>query len=169
MRPSANIRRSTKEDIPSILEIFKSAKQYMRLQGHKSQWGDQYPGEKDIEKDIENGVSFVGIDGEGGIFMTFAFVTGEDPTYKKIWEGEWLNDSPYGTIHRIASNGKSRGVLQFACDYCFEIVDNLRIDTHKDNKAMLKALNDLEFKKCGVIICRDGSPRVAFQKCKVTQ
>ena len=98
--------------------------------------------------------------------MTFAFITGEDPTYKIIREGEWLNDEFYGTIHRIASNGKQRGILKTACDFCFQLVDNIRIDTHKDNLPMLKALKETGFTQCGVINCRDGSPRIAFQKTK---
>lgn len=160
------IRKSTLEDLPYILRIFDSAREYMRFHRNYSQWNDSYPSEKDIFKDILEDHSYVGIDSEGEIIMTFAFIKGEDPTYKNIFDGDWLNKNPYGTIHRIASNGKIPGVLKAACEYCFSETGNLRIDTHKDNYPMLHALNNLGFIKCGIILCRDGSPRIAFQKIK---
>lgn len=138
----------------------------MRLNNNRTQWDGNYPGEIDVLKDISEGHSYVGILPEGEIIMTFAFVKGEDPTYKTIYEGKWLNNEDYGTVHRIASNGKIRGVLKAACNYCFNETRNIRIDTHKDNKPMLNALDKLGFVKCGMILCRDGSPRIAFHKIK---
>lgn len=160
------IRKGVKEDIRNILTIFECARRYMRANNNPLQWNSDYPGETDIIKDMENGNSYVGEDENGKLVMTFAFIIGEDPTYKVIKEGNWLNDAPYATIHRIASNGKTAGVLNCACDYCFQFVDNIRIDTHRDNKPMLKALERLGFQECGIICCRDGSPRMAFQKIK---
>ena len=158
------IRPAEKEDIKAILEIFNSARQYMRANNNISQWVNGYPGKKDIEGDIDQGDCYVGEDHEGKIFMTFAFIIGNDPTYRVIKDGNWLNDNPYGTIHRIASNGRFSGVLEMACNFCIQVIDNIRIDTHKDNLPMLKALEKLGFEKCGIINCRDGSPRIAFQK-----
>ena len=149
-----------------MLEIFAKAKAFMRANNNSSQWADGYPDKEDILKDIKGGYSYVGEDETGELVMTFAFIEGEDPTYKEI-EGQWLNDEYYGTIHRIASNGKVRGVLKQACDFCFRKVDNLRIDTHKANTPMLNALQNLGFQRCGIIICRDGTPREAFQKLLV--
>lgn len=160
------IRKSNKDDIPRMLEIFDSAKKYMVSKGNPNQWSGPYPTAQDISKDIDEGVSFVGLDEKGNIVMTFAFILGEDLTYKVITGGSWINDDPYGTIHRIASDGSERGVVKRACDFCFDLIDNIRIDTHEDNQPMQKALNDLGFKYCGVIICRNGTPRVAFQKTK---
>lgn len=159
-----HIRKTRREDIPDILKIFHSAREYMRKNNNFSQWDNEYPGLKDVENDILENSSFVGTGDNEEILMYFAFIKGEDPTYKTILNGSWLNDEYYGTIHRIASNGKSRGVLKAACDYCFQFVNNIRIDTHEDNKPMLKALSDLGFSRCGIIYCRDGSPRIAFQK-----
>lgn len=158
------IRPGERKDIEEILEIFNSARKYMRANNNWSQWSDNYPGESDIEADIKNGNCFVGVDSDGRIFMTFAFILGEDPTYEIIKDGQWLNHKPYGTVHRIASNGKFSGVLQKACEFGFRKIDNIRIDTHEDNAPMLKALENLGFVECGVINCRDGSPRLAFQK-----
>ena len=161
---AVKVRKSREEDLPEILKIFSSAIKYMRLNGNFSQWSDTYPGATHILQDISQGVSYVGVNESGNIVMTFAFILGDDPTYKEIRDGEWLNDSPYGTIHRIASNGEERGMLKTACEYCFNFTDNIRIDTHEDNIPMQKALKDLDFIFCGEISCRDGSPRLAFQK-----
>ncbi|MCH5226429.1 MAG: GNAT family N-acetyltransferase [Muribaculaceae bacterium] len=160
------IRRSTIEDIDNIISIFDSAKKYMRANNNFSQWSDGYPDKEIIRMDIENGNSFVGENCSGELVFTFAFIKGEDPTYNRI-KGEWINDNPYGTIHRIASNGKARGVLKRSCEFCFSQIENIRIDTHQDNGPMLKALSNLGFQKCGEIICRDGTPRIAFQKLKI--
>lgn len=167
MEKPIKIRKSTLEDVPDILKIFECARKFMRLNNNLSQWSDSYPSEIDVLKDISNGQGYVGVNKEGKIVMTFAFIKGEDPTYKTIYEGKWLNNDEYGTIHRIASNGKCRGVLKSACEYCFTETCNIRIDTHQDNSPMIKALDNLGFIKCGIIMCRDGSPRIAFQKIKI--
>lgn len=78
------IRKSKEEDIKSILEIFESAKEFMRKNGNYSQWGENYPGEQDILNDISKGNSYVGCDMEEEIVMTFAFILGNDPTYTNI-------------------------------------------------------------------------------------
>lgn len=157
------IRKSKLDDIEKILDIFKIARKFMRDNHNFNQWNQEYPGEKDIMRDIINGHSFLGENNDGEIVMAFAFIIGEDPTYKKIYNGTWLNDEVYGTIHRIASNGKVKGVLKAACDFSFKFVDNIRIDTHEDNLPMRNALKKLGFMECGIINCRDGSPRLAFQ------
>ncbi len=96
--------------------------------------------------------------------MVFTFIIGEDPTYKEIENGAWLNDKPYGTIHRIASSGRQGGMLKASVRYCAQMIDNIRIDTHADNGPMQNALHRLNFTFCGIIYVADGSPRLAFQK-----
>lgn len=163
---SIKIRKSELKDIDSLLEIYRSAVRYMRKNNNNSQWNGDYPGRPHLIEDINNGNGYLGINEEGLIVMTFAFILGDDPTYRIIRAGEWLNNKPYGTIHRLASNGTERGVLKTVCDYCFQLTENIRIDTHKDNYPMQKALQESGFVKCGEITCRDGSPRIAYQKIR---
>lgn len=158
----SKIRKGTLNDVDEILRIFSSAKEYMKKTGNLTQWSGSYPDREIIEEDITNGTNYVGEDETGKIVMTFTFITGEDPTYLEI-DGGWLNEKPYGTIHRIASDGSSRGVVKAACAHCYNIIDTIRIDTHEDNNPMQKALKELGFVYCGVIICRNGTPRMAFQ------
>lgn len=156
------IRKASAADVPDILSIYQSAKAFMRRSGNLTQWVNGYPGLKEVGKDIENGCLYVGADDDGDIVCVFAFIVGDDPTYAAI-DGAWLNDEPYGTIHRIASSGKRSGIVAKCVAFCLGMVGNVRIDTHRDNAPMLKALERIGFKRCGVIICADGTPREAYQ------
>lgn len=158
------IRRAVEADLDAIMPIYDSAKAFMRQTGNMTQWADGYPSRQHILSDIHSGVCYVGVDSEGRIAMVFALITGDDPTYAFIEDGSWLNDRPYGTIHRIASAGLYRGMLKRCVDYCFKQIDNLRIDTHADNQPMKDALARLGFARCGTIYIADGSPRTAYQK-----
>lgn len=159
------IRKGTTADIDAIMLCYDIARQYMRSSGNLSQWINGYPSRELVADDIANGVSYVGIDNSGEVAMAFVFVLGDDPTYSVIEGGYWLNERPYGTIHRLGSTGRHRGVLKLCVDFCMSQIDNIRLDTHADNVTMLRAAEKLGFTRCGTIYCIDGSPRVAFQKC----
>lgn len=158
------IRKSTIDDIAGIMNCYEHARQYMRDSGNDVQWINGYPSREVVENDIEAGVSHVGVDSDGEIVMAFAFILGDDPTYAVIENGKWLNDLPYGTIHRIGSTGKHRGVLKMCVDFCLSIIDNIRLDTHEVNHTMRRAAENLGFRQCGTIYCYDGTPRIAYQK-----
>lgn len=51
---------------------------------------------------------------------------GEDESYRVIEDGAWHLDQPYGTIHRLASNGKARGVSRACFDFCTAQIGYLR-------------------------------------------
>lgn len=159
------IRKSSAADIDDIMACYEAAKQFMRTSGNHSQWINGYPSRELIAEDIDRGVSYVGIDADGSIVMAFAFIIGDDPTYSVIEDGRWINNLPYGTIHRLASNGRQHGILRTCVDFCMGKIDNLRLDTHADNSIMQHAAEALGFKRCGIIYCIDGSPRIAYQKC----
>ena len=93
----------------------------------------------------------------------FVLIDGLEPTYQYIEDGNWLNDEPYITLHRIASDGKIHGVFKSAIDYCKSICVNIRIDTHNNNKIMQKQIEKNGFERCGTIYVKDGSPRIAYQ------
>lgn len=157
------IRKSTVKDLDRIMEIYDIARDFMRASGNPTQWGDGYPVRALIEEDIARGEGYVITDGEEihGVFM---FMQREEPTYAKI-EGAWLNDLPYGTIHRVATDGKCRGLFDVCVAYCETITKNLRVDTHHDNLPMQRAIERNGFTKCGIIyMLHDGTPRIAYQK-----
>ena len=159
------IRKGTETDVEAVLAVYEAARCFMRASGNLTQWNDGYPSRADVLADMKAGNNYVGeIDGE--IVMAFAFILGDDPTYRIIEDGAWLNDRPYGTIHRLGSIGRKSGMLAACVEFCFTRIDNLRLDTHCDNAPMLAAVDRLGFERCGIIYCRDGSPRIAFQKTK---
>ena len=72
------IRKSVKEDIPRVLEIYADARRRMRESGNPTQWGDVWPPDDMIREDCSpEGHGYVIADGER-ICGVFAFYLGED-------------------------------------------------------------------------------------------
>lgn len=159
-----SFRLSTAADIPSLLCLADEARATMRGCGNMNQWINGYPSREVFEHDIQHGHSFVAVDGNGVIIATFAFIPSPEPTYAKIYDGQWLDEEPYYVIHRIASASSSRGVLKEIIDYCFTITRNIRIDTHRDNVIMRHLMAKLGFAYCGIIYLADGAERLAYQR-----
>ena len=157
------IRKAETKDLNSILKVYKIAREYMRNSGNPNQWGTTKPQKELLEDDIRKGELFVGEDDKGDIHFVFAFILGEDPTYSYIENGSWPSDEPYGTIHRIASDGTVSGVVKMAVEYGRKTISNIRIDTHEDNKTMQHVLQKLGFVRCGIIYISDGTPRIAYE------
>lgn len=103
------VRAAREQDLPRILTIYNVARRYMRAHGNTAQWVNGYPSEELLRQDLAAGQLYVLEDG-GGVYAVFAFILGEDPTYRRI-RGAWRDDSPYGTIHRLGSDGSHRGVF----------------------------------------------------------
>ena len=101
-----NIRKSTLQDLPQILNLYKIAREFMKNNGSDRE--------------------------------------------------------PYGVIHRVASNGVTKGVTRAAFSYGLERSGYVRIDTHEDNKPMQGALKKFGFRECGVIHLERGAERIAF-------
>ena len=127
-----------------------------------SQWGKRFPKRSWVKKDIKDNNSYVIIENKR-IVGVFSLILGIDPTYIYI-EGKWINDTPYATIHKIASSSSTKGILKAALDYAFSRINNIRIDTYKDNSIMIHLLEKYNFKYCGIIYVRNHSPRLAYQK-----
>lgn len=156
------IRKSRLEDLEDIEEIYAYARSFMKENGNSSQWKDDRPKRESLVRDIEKGIHYI-IEIDGKVLGVFTFLEEEDPFYAHI-DGAWLNDEPYGTIHKIASNGIEKGVFKMCLDFVKKINPNIRIDTHKDNKPMLSAIEKAGFKNCGIVRVDDGTERIAFQK-----
>ena len=159
------IRKTTLSDLPAVMEIYKYARDYMKENGNPHQWGDSHPPQALIEEDIINSHSYVCVS-EGKIMAVFYFNVEDEPTYSEI-EGQWQNHEPYGLVHRIARGPDAKGAGAFCLEWCFSQHPNIRIDTHRSNTAMIKLLEKLGYKYCGVIWLefREHNERLAFQKC----
>lgn len=157
------IRTATEESLAEILEIYAHARKFMAQNGNATQWGDTYPPLECVKQDIGEGKCHICVE-DDRILCVFYFAREEDPTYRIISEGRWLNDRPYAVVHRIASAEGVRGAAAFCLDWAFQQAGNVRIDTHDDNKPMQGLLKKAGFRYCGRITLADGSPRIAFQK-----
>jgi hypothetical protein len=159
------IRKVLASDLDAVMEIVDAARGIMRASGNMRQWTGGYPDEELVKKDIENGNSYVCLDEEQNIVGTFTFIQGNDPTYARIYEGAWSDDTrPYGVIHRLASTETSKGVANACLQWCYEQIPNLRADTHRDNHILQYILKKHGFKYCGIILLANGDERLAFQK-----
>lgn len=157
------IRKADYQDLPRMQEIFAIARSEMKKNGNPNQWKDDRPPLFLIEKDFSKGVTYV-IEDEDKVIGTFSYTIGVEPTYVDIYDGKWLNDLPYGTIHRIASDTTHKGIFKYVLDFVETFGVDIRIDTHPDNKIMLHLMDKYGFTKCGIIYIDDGTSRIAFQK-----
>lgn len=161
------IRHSTEADFGRMMEIYARARRFMAEHGNPNQWGPtNWPPELLIHEDIAHGTSYVCVH-EGRVVGTFFFDFGEDiePTYRRIEDGAWLNDSPYGVIHRLAADGSAKGVGQFCLDWAHRQCGHIRVDTHGDNTVMQNLLAKAGFTHCGTIyVEEDDYPRLAYEK-----
>ena len=162
------IRKSTFQDVPRMMEIYSYARKFMAAHGNPRQWGPRnWPPEDLIRRDIQAGNSYVCVNDEGRVIGTFYFVQGKDiePTYSVIEDGAWLDNSPYGVVHRIAGDGSEKGIGSFCIQWAFRQCGHLRIDTHGDNTVMQNLVKKLGFVYCGVIhVVEDSDPRLAYEK-----
>ena len=158
-----SIRHTRMEDIPRLQALFSHARSFMLETGNPSQWTAAYPSEELLRKDIGSRDSYVVEDEKQTVIATFVLRCGIDPTYDVIYEGRWLNDAPYATIHRIASDGTRKGILHLAMQFALLDYRNIRIDTHRDNQVMRNAIAKEGFVYCGIIHCWNGDERVAYQ------
>ena len=163
------IRKAAYEDVEDILPVFAQARAAIAELGI-DQWQDGYPTYADIEADVKNGFGYVvcELDVVQGYF---AMLTEPEPTYAQIYEGAWLTDGAYYTVHRVALSDALRGkgaaseIMQFVTARAVRAgVGSVRIDTHKGNLRMRKFLEKQGFSACGAIYLASGAERVAYER-----
>lgn len=162
------IRKGNTNDIPAIMEIIADAQSLLAGRG-VDQWQDGYPTADIIAQDIARAESYV-IEIDRSVAATAVISFAGEVTYNSI-DGAWLNDNSYVVVHRLAvrnsvlRSGLARQMMLYAEELALQRgVNNIRVDTHIDNKAMQSLLNNLGFVFCGEITLLSGAPRIAFQK-----
>lgn len=158
-----HILQAEEGDLPRILEIYAYAREFMRKTGNPTQWKDHLPEKKVLIRDIEAGNLYV-VKVQEDIHGVFALIIGEEPTYSIIEQGSWKSNDVYGTLHRIASDGKVHGIFEQIMQFSYEKIHHLRIDTHQNNKVMQHLICKNGFEQCGIIYVADGSERIAYEK-----
>ena len=133
------VRAATYADLYEIEVIYEAARRFMRESGNETQWQGGYPSSDVIKADVDLGRLYAVVDGNE-ILAVFVFAVGNEPTYDKIYGGQWLDTAEYAYIHRVAVRCAGRGIASFIFSWCFEQFSNIKIDTHRDNIPMQKAL-----------------------------
>ena len=163
---------ATESNIEEIMTIYDNARNYMRENGNHIQWRNGYPSKEIVLSDIKKRQCLIYIR-DGKIAAVFSLDYNVEPKFVKLSEGSWLNDEPYVVIKRIAvahdmhKKGIGNSCFIHAIKHAAKRnVRNIRIMTHKDNIAMLKAMEKFGFKYCGVVDLNDGHPRIVYQYCE---
>ena len=94
------IRIATLKDLDSILHIYEHARSFMASHGNPTQWGTTYPPVDMIEHDIRMGNAYV-CEENNRVIAVFYYAFENDVTYTTIYDGNWLNDAPYGVVHNV--------------------------------------------------------------------
>lgn len=163
MAENVLIRQATTADIDTVMLLLELGRQRMEASGNRQQWTVGYPRRDTVEEDVRRGQCYV-MEMAGILVATFVLAQGPDPTYARIWYGQWIdNEQPYSVIHRMAARPTMHGVFALVMQFCKRMATNLRIDTHQDNASMLHNIRKHGFEYCGVIHVGDGSERLAFQ------
>jgi RimJ/RimL family protein N-acetyltransferase len=162
------IRDTTTADLDRVMEIYATARAFMAAHGNPNQWGPtNWPPRELIARDIAAHKSYVCQTDDDKIAAVFFYDYGEriDPCYDVIHDGAWLDDGPYGVVHRIAGDGSMPGIGTFCMQWAWEQCRHLRVDTHGDNVVMQHLLEKLGFVRCGTIyVEEDPFPRIAYEK-----
>ena len=162
-------RKSKTSDVESIMKIITEAQEFFKDK-NINQWQNGYPNKYTIINDIHNSESYV-LEKDGQVVATSMITFREEPSYKSIYDGKWLSNSKYVTIHRIAVTNThkrlslSTEIIKHVENLCINKgITSIKIDTHRENISMQKLLEKNEFKYCGVIYVDDFSERIAFEK-----
>ena len=149
------IIRASKKDMNELVALYHIAVEHMFEEKNVNQWQhDETNFVNHVNKYIDDN-NFYKVEKNNEIIGFFAMIYGTDVTYNEI-KGKWINDEPYVTIHKIASKYYKQGIATKMLNYVLndaleKSINNIRIDTHKDNVSMQKFLEKQGFVNCGVI------------------
>lgn len=164
-----NFRKADFNDVSQIMDIIKQAQEFLK-NSKIDQWQNNYPNIETINNDILNGYSYL-LEVNNQVVATLAIIFDREKTYDKIYFGKWMSDKDYVTIHRIAIANEFKGlnIGEMMIDKTVQLsqknlVDSIKVDTHKDNIVMQKFLLKNKFEYCGIIYLEDGNERLAYQR-----
>ena len=162
-------RQAKISDLDQIVEIIELSKKYLK-ETKVDQWQNGYPAKEDLRRDIESGNSYVLTNKDEIVATTVISLDGES-TYDSIFNGEWITNTEYIVMHRVAVHDKykGKGIFKELIKEAESLALNkgifsIKIDTHRDNISMQRAVVKNNFKRCGIIYLEDVSERIAFEK-----
>ena len=151
-------RRAEIADMDALLDILEQAKAYLRESG-VDQWQEGYPNREALAADIEAGRGWLFECVDNGKIAGYECVAmTPEVCYREI-DGAWLTEGEnYAVIHRAMAAARYRGTRLAAEMFSFaaELAAGMgrlsvRVDTHRDNKAMNRLCEKQGFTYCGVV------------------
>lgn len=162
------ITNATINEVDDIMVIINQAKAYL-LSKHINQWQMGYPNEESIMEDITKHHGYI-LKVKDHIVGYFALSFSDEDAYLHIYDGKWSNNDYYALIHRLCIGDEYKGqglgslIIRFVKDEALKHnINQIRIDTHEDNKSMLRLFNKNGFSYAGKVCFRDVEERVAFE------
>ncbi len=157
------IRLAILKDINQIWKLRCMTSDLLHERGI-DQWQSQFPTKEQFINDI-NTEEFYVMEVDHKIIGMMALKSGVEPTYDVIYDGNWHENLPYMTIHRIAvdraykSHGYGLKLLDFAKKKASTLgYHYMRIDTHEDNQAAIRRFTQFGFVYCGYILLSEDHP-----------
>lgn len=156
------IVKANMSDLNEILKIVEETRLYFK-ENSIPQWQGDYPSRIDFEEDIKLLRLYV-VKNEKEVIGFFSLVY-PDHNYDYIEEGKWLDNTPYIAIHRMAikEEYKGKGYAGKVFNFVKENYNHIRIDTHKANGPMNRAILKNDFIYCGIVYMEDTTPRNAYE------
>ncbi len=147
-------RPATEADLPVIFAIRDYSRKSLRKH-HVDQWQGGYPSDELLMSDIANGEGFVVLHGEE-VAAYFVLTTRDEPDYALIRDGKWTPGLLSCNMHRgmVGEAYRGTGISAVMFSFAEELTREMgrrcvRLDTHKDNKAMLQVLRDCGYRYRG--------------------
>ncbi|MBR6530203.1 MAG: GNAT family N-acetyltransferase [Clostridia bacterium] len=168
-------RTLTLDDLESVFSMCLEAKETLARRG-VDQWQSGFPNRESLTDDLKSGrcFAFVTEDDELAAFTRLNFEP-EEP-YEHLLSGKWLTGADgYATTHRTVvsprfrSTGLSDRLLEEAARRAKDAgCQSIRVDTHRDNRAMRALIARQGFTECCTFLLPnpdDTSPeRIGYEK-----
>lgn len=133
------------------------------------QWQNNYPNKNTIMDDINNKTAFILVNEEKDVLAYASISLVKEDLYENI--KTWTCDQDYAILHRTAVNvdyrniGVFKNLIKEVSKYLINInIKCIRIDTHPDNKIMIKSLMSCGFTEVGSMLYDQGL-RLAYELC----
>ena len=114
------IRKTTFEDMDSILALYEKARSFMAHTGNPTQWGTTYSPAAMLEQDITDGYSYVARKMKKSLLLSISALV------KMIPMPRFMKDNGlttyYGVVHRITSDSSIKGTASFCLDWALSNV-----------------------------------------------
>lgn len=150
------IRKARINDLEDIWQLRLETSKLLNQRGI-DQWQYHLPDKKTFQNDIKLNEFYI-YEIDSHIVGMIAIKEGIEPTYLKIYDGNWSADKAYLTIHRLAVKSRFLGknIAKELILFAHSIAKNqginyIRIDTHEDNRFAVKLFESLDYKLKGYI------------------